>query len=315
MKLSFLGLVAGLLVAGSALAQQGGSIQWSLDLAQAVEKAKKSQLPIMMWIQGTRLDRQETVDIEGNQVRAFRDPRVASLAQRFVPVKVYYTRYKKELSELGVSENANFDLYFVTADGQKLGEMSPSGATNADSLAEKLALVFDAFRTRLYEKEAKPVLENEKAEPKAQVAALDLVSKYNIVTADSGVLALLKRGGGEGAVTKKAYEVLARLSTRPAVEELFARSVNDKRAAESLEKCTPAGAEALLVHLENREADQAKFLAAYKAVAKISKISSVKPDKFWDGKNERLKDDEAKRVIDLAKKAAARWRERFEEYR
>lgn len=303
-------IVLGLYLVGAAGAQQGGGragLRWGLDLAPAREQAMKSKQPLMLWIQGSTSDRDDMDKVERDQMKSFSDPRIGELARKFVLCKVSVSRYKSDLVKLLGTTPAHLDLYFVTADGEKLGEISAAAAKNTDSLAQKMELVFDDYAGKLFAKEIKPILEDEKAKPKDQLAALDLVDKYNIRSADRAILALVKRGGLDNAVTKKSYEALAAISSREGVTELFERAINDKRAAEALEKCSIGGVDALLPFLEDQ--DPAKFLMAYKTVAKICK-TTAKPDKFWEGKVEKVKLDEVKRVKDLAAKAQAKWKER-----
>lgn len=312
-------VVFALAICGAALAQNPQSeprasqpIRWGQDLKEAVEQAKKSKLPLMLWVQGSSSDRSEMDKLERDQQRVFAMARVVEAAKRFVPVKISRSRYKSELQGWGVGERVNLDLIFVTADGEKLGELSAGGVANADSLVQKLGLVFGEFRNQIYEKSVKPDLQDEKAAAKKQLAALEIVIDYGIISADRDILALLKRGGLEGAVTQKCYTALAKLSSRDAVAELFDRAANDKRAAEALENCNAGGADAIIPILDEQQ-DGEKFVRAYKAVCKICKIGNAKNDKFWSGKNEKVKLDEVKRVKDRAAKAVADWKEKHEE--
>lgn len=266
----------------------------------------------MLWVQGSSSDRSEMDKIERDQQRVFATARVVEAAKRFVPVKISRTRYKKELQEWGVGERVNLDLIFVTAEGEKLGELSAGGVANADSLVQKLGLVFAEYCNKIYEKSVKPDLQNEKATAKQQLAALDTVIDYRIASADRDILALLKRGGLDGPVTQKCYSALSKISSKDAVAELFDRAANDKRAAEALDDCNAGGAEAIIPFLDEQQ-DGEKFVRAYKAICKICKIGNAKNDKFWSGKNEKVKLDEVKRVKDRAGKAVAAWKEKHEE--
>ncbi len=306
------------LVAGASLAQNPQAepkaaqpIRWAQDLKESVEQAKKSKLPLMLWVQGSSSDRNEMDKLERDQQRVFAMARVVEAAKRFVPVKISRARYKKELQEWGIGERVNLDLVFITADGEKLGELSAGGVANADSLIQKLGLVFGEYRNKIYEKSVKPDLQNEKATAKQQLAALDTVIDYRIASADRDILALLKRGGLDGPVTQKCYAALAKISSKDAVAELFDRAANDKRAAEALDDCNAGGADAILPFLDEQQ-DGEKFVRAYKVICKICKIGNAKNDKFWSGKNEKVKLDEVKRVKDRATKAVADWKEKHE---
>jgi hypothetical protein len=310
MKRTPISLILGVFFVQAAFAQQAGGragLRWSLDLAPAFEQAAKTKQPLMLWIQGSSSERDDMDKIERDQMRAFSDPRVGELARRFVLCKVSVSRYRSDLTKvLGVTPS-HLDVYFVTPERVKLGDISAAGVKNADSLAQKMELVFDDYAARLFSKEIKPVLEDEKAKPKDLIAALELVDQYGIRSADRSILALLKRSPTDDAVIKKSYSALAASSSPEGVTELFDRAINDKRAADALEKCNAGGLDALLPFLDDQ--DEARQLQAYKAIAKIVK-TTPKPDKFWDGKNMKVKADEMKRVRDLATKAAARWKEK-----
>jgi len=305
--------IVGVFFVQAALAQQGGGgragLRWGLDLAPAREQAIKSKQPLMLWIQGNTSERDDMDRIERDQMKAFSDPRIGELSRRFVLCKVSLSRYRSELVKLLGVTPSHLDVYFISpeGDGEKLGDISAAGVKNVESLAQKMELVADDYSARLFTKEIKPVLENEKSKPAELLAALDLVDKYNITSADRSILALLKRGGLDEAVTRKAYAALSNSSSREGVTELFDRAINDKRALEALEKCNAGGLETLLPLMDDQ--DPAKSLLAYKTIAKIVK-TTPKPDKFWEGKLEKVKADEVKRVKDLATKAAARWKER-----
>lgn len=296
----------------AALAQQpqGGGragLRWGLDLAPAREQAIKNKQPLMLWVQGNTSERDDMDKIERDQMKSFSDPRVGEMSRRYVLCKVSVSRYRSELVKLLGVTPSHLDVYFLTPEGEKLGEISAAGAKNVESLLQKMELVFDDYAAKLFGKEIKPVLEDEKSKPKDQLAALELVDKYNITSADRSIVALLKRGGLDEAVTKKAYSALASSSGREGVTELFERAINDKRAAEALEKCNAGGLEALLPFMDDQ--DPARRLLAYKVIAKICK-TTPKPDKFWEGKNEKILLDEMKRVKDLATKASTRWKDR-----
>lgn len=301
--------------AGAAAQQSGGSrLKWGQDLAQAAEQAKKSRLPLMLWIHGGPSDRDDAYDdLERDQNKAFGDERVQELSKRFVLCKVSRSRYRKELEKWGVREKANLDLVFVTPGGEQLDTLAPGGVASKDSLAQKMALVFNKHRLKIYDEEVKPKLEDEKAAAKDVLAALTTVSEFVIRTADPAVIKLLERGSGDAAVTKRAYDTLAVLSTREGIAAVFERAANDKRAADVLDNFTPGAAEYLVEHLDGQ--DDAKFLLAYRTVTRICKVQNVKNDKFWEGKNDKVKADEVKRVKDLVQKAARRWKERYDEYR
>src|SRR5262245_13135806 len=72
----------------------GATIKWSQDVAQAVEQARKTRLPLMFWVIGSSNDRAEMDDVERDQVRAFGNPQVLELSKRFICCKMSRTRHK-----------------------------------------------------------------------------------------------------------------------------------------------------------------------------------------------------------------------------
>lgn len=303
------------LLAPAALAQTGqraaSPIKWGLDFEKGVQEAKRTKLPLMVWIVSRSDDRPE--DTERDQKRAFQDAVVVELSKRYIPVQMSRSRYKDLLTKWGLGQGANLEIVFVTPDGDKIDQLGAGGVANASSLAQKMSLVFRKYRTELFDKEVKPVLENDEAKPAEIKTALAMVEKFLMTSGDQAIIHLLSRANIGDAIVSEALGVLAALSTRAAGAELFTRAQTDKKAADLLGKCTPAVAESLIDYLTLD--DQAKMIVAYDAIGKICKIRDAKKDKFWDGKNTKLKEDELKRVADIARRKARDWRERYEEYR
>ena len=131
---------------------------------------------------------------------------------------------------------------------------------------------------------------------------------------DKGVIKLLERPRLPRDVAKVCYDVLAELSTRPAVSELLDRTADgDKNAAAALSRCTPAAAEQMLEKLGGD--DPELRVEVYNAVTKICNVRSVKRPSFWRGKDERVKEKEIERVKELVSQEARRWKEKYAEYR
>lgn len=306
-------LCAGGALAHAALGQGGGpGIHWGQDVPQAIEQARKSRLPLMFWVIGSSSDRAEAEDTERDQIRAFSHRDVVEQSRRFICCKMPKTRYKNELARWGLV-NPNLDIVFVAPDGNKIDELNATAAKNPESLAQKMALVFRSFRQDIYDKDVKPVLQNPEASAKELRTALGKVGELGIVSADKDVLDLLKREGLDAGITAQCLDVLSKLATRPAVEELFARAANDKKADELLRKCPPIAAGYLLEHLGG--ADAARHVLAYDVICAVCKIKDAKKPAFWSGSNERIKNDEIKRVRKIAEQQAQRWRDRNEPYR
>lgn len=303
------------MVLPAALAQTGqrapAPLKWGLDFEKSVQEAKKTRFPLMVWIVGRSGDRPE--DTERDQKRAFQDALVVELAKRYIPVQMSRSRYREFLAKWGLGESANLDIVFVTPDGDRIDAISPNGAANASSLAQKMALVFRKYRGDMFEKELKPILEKEDAKPAEIKSALNTIDKFLILNADQSVIKLLSRGRLPKGIADDALGTLAVLSTKAAGAELFTRAQSDEKTMALLGKCTPTVAEDLVQYLTPD--DHKKMILAYEAIGKICRIRDLKKDKFWDGKNEKLKKDELERVAKIAQRKAQEWRERYEEYR
>lgn len=318
MKSRLVAVVAALalLVPGSVAQNQGegAALRWGVDLEQAIEQAKKSNRPLMLWVIRSS-DRKENSgeNMERDQKRAFSDARVVELSKRFVLSKISASRYRDQLSKWHVREGASFDVLFVNPAGDLISDLDPSGATKPDTLALKMSEAFRAWRDKLYAEKLKPAIEGEKGSPKDQKAALETIEDLTILSADSALITLIEKEGVDESVQSKAIDVLGKLSTKPGAVALLKRAAADTRAEKALHACQPNVAEELLEGIGGE--DSAKHWLCYSALCKICKIQNAKPEKFWSGKNQKIKDDEIKRVKELATKAAVKWRERNEEYR
>lgn len=294
-------------------AQQKGTINWSLRPKESISLAQKYKRPLMFYV--LRSSRHRDHDLERDQKRAFADPVVYYLSQRFVSVKLSQYQHRDLLKKWGLSDRANMIIVFTNPKGEKIDEISAGGVGNPDSLAQKMYLVFNFYRQQLYDEELRPTLENTKASVADLKKALGYVKDFTIEKADAAVIEILKRDRLDKGVEKLCYDVLAQLSTRPGLEELFTLALSEDRVAanaarKALGKCTPAAAEMMLPDLESD--DPAVRLLAYKSATKICKVRSVKADRFWDGKNEQVKAKEIERVTKLVQSEAKRWRKRNE---
>jgi hypothetical protein len=289
-------------------AQSGTGIDWQRDVQGAIELARKTDRPLMIYIVGSSDDRPE--DAEKAQRRSFRDPTVLKQSKRFIPVRLAVSQHKDLLQGWQMS-GANLDIVFVRPDGSKIDQISPVGAGQPSSFVQKMGLVFNEYRNELFAKNIKPVLENPNAAPKDLKGALDRISDFSILGADTALVALLERPTLELNIKNQVYKVLAELSTPAAVEALMkATAAGDQNASKALADCTPAAAEVIAADLGSQDA--ARHLLAYKTVTKICRIKNVKPDRFWDGTNQRVKDEEIERVRKEVSRIAARWKEQNE---
>lgn len=309
------------LLFGTTLAvAQYNSIRWGTDPRAAVAEAQRTMRPLMVYARPSSHERND--DIENDQKRAFRDPRVLRLAERFVTLRLSHSQHRDLLKEFGLPDRASLEMSFVMPDGFVLGRLSVGGVAQTDSLVQKLTLVLQAHRQRLFEKEVKPKLENAEAKPDELKLALQLVGQFRMTVADGSVAGLLDREKLTPEVRLLACDVLAALSTKAAVTKLLELSrVGDELATKALEKCTPAGAELMLVELRpagtpTATGDVEPFdYPVYKAVTKICRIRQVKPARFFEKASARVQEQELERIRKLVTDAAQRWKAEHDEQR
>jgi hypothetical protein len=228
----------------------------------------------------------------------------------------------------------------VTPDGEKLSGLSGGAVAQPDSLAKKMMMVLQAFGKRVYEKDVKPVLENEDAKPKELKVAIDTINDLHIVAADKGLVELLDRERLGKSTRKMACEALAQLSTKVAVDKLLELAKDDPIAAGSLSKCTPAGAEMMLGAMiptdepvekkpaakeaegekpgEEGEQEKAKEepqrfnYPVYKAVTRICRVPKPKPESYFEKAPDDRIAQEVERVSEIVRDVAARWKAQYE---
>lgn len=313
MKRSYLlPVVLGLLCCSVASAQS--AISWMDDPKAGVEAAKKSKKPLMIYVLAGTKDRDE--EIERGQKRSLADPRVVKMSKSFVPLKLSRSVHREYLKQFGINESANLNISFVTPSGEKIDDLSAQGLTKVDSTVQKMVLVLKNYRMRIFEQECRKVLDDPASKPEDVRAALKKVKEFEIVEADTTLVRMLEREKDKklsADIAKEVIDLLAEISTKPAVEKLIAlvttAGENELKAPalRVLANCKPPAAEQMVEKLDIAAAEFPYDV--YVAVCKICKIDNVKPDKFFTGTNERIKKDEMARVKALAKKAADKWRE------
>ena len=289
-------------------------INWTRNAEQAIQQAKSSKLPLMFWIEGDSRERDRRL----NDARrlAFKDERVVYAARRFICVKVprSSSQLRSLFAKLRVPERASNTAVFSTPGGDKIDTFS--AAHQPDTFSQKMTLVFNAYRSKLFDTEINPVLQDRKAKAATLKKALKVIEKFNIKQADAAVIELLERWKTDRDMSKRGFNALAELSTKPAVDFLFAKAktgMHSKNAATALAKCTKAAAEMMLPKLTGDDFDE--MLLAYKTVTKICKVKKPKPDGFWKGKNQRLKTREIDRVRKAVERSATRWKDSYGRYR
>jgi len=284
---------------------QNTSIQWRTDIRTAINEAKSSNRPLMVYLSGSERDDQSR--LERDQRRAFKSARVMARAQRFVPLKLSRSTHRNQLSDFGFTEHSEMEMRFVTSDGESLGSLGASGVAQESSLAQKLQAAYLDYGRKLYEKSLKATLEDENAKPNDLVSALQQVGQFTIQQADTTVIKLFDRQRLDANVRKTALETLATLSNKASVEKLLelARG-GDKPAEKALEKCTPVAAEMIAANLK-ADAEPFDYLA-YKTAGTICRVPQLKPERFFTNSNAKLKMDEVTRVVEQIKNVATRWK-------
>ena len=177
-------------------------------------------------------------------------------------------------------------------------------------------MVFDTYRTRLFNDEIRPVLADRKAKAATLKKALAIIEKFNIEKADAAVIELLDRWKTDKAMSKQGFAALASISTKPAVDFLFKKAttgMHGQNASAALARCTPAAAVWMLPSLTGENTEQ--MLLAYNAASKICRLKNPKPDRFWKGKNQRIKNLEIERIKKQVERTAARWEKSLGKYR
>lgn len=297
-----------LLIVMPTLAQD--RIGWTRRPREAVTESRRTLKPLMVWVLAATRDRDD--DIERGQRNAMKDPRVLHLSRLYVPLRLSRSQHRDILEEFGLPQHANMMMSFVTPKGKVLDTLSAGGVAQADSLASKMARVFEAYRKELYNDEVREALTSEDAKPGEIRRALKIVREFRVTQADADLIQIIEeRDRMEPALHRQVYETLAILSTKKGVEALIKRGwEGDSLAAAVLEECTPVGAEYMLDELK---ADAEYFpYPIYEAVAKACKIRDTKPERWWERADLRLKKEEVERVKTLTKQAASKWRALYE---
>ncbi len=300
-----LGLLS-LLFATSFAPAQNNLIQWRRDPAAAIAEAQQAKRPLLVYVLASERYRDNQLDRE--QKRSFKDPRVMRRVRNFIPLRLSRAQHRNILDQFGFSQQANMVMAFMTPEGEQLGRLSATGIAQADSLAQKLEMVYEAYGKKIFDEEVRPKFDNEKTKSNELRQALQLVSDYNIKAADKSVIALLERERLNATVRKAVYETLVALGTKTALDKLLELGQGgDEAAAKALQRCTPAAAELMLSHLK-ADAEPFDYLA-YQTVTRICRVPKPKPERYFENSSQRLKEGEIQRVSEQVRAVAQRWKE------
>ncbi|MEW6249042.1 MAG: hypothetical protein AB1716_00210 [Planctomycetota bacterium] len=296
---------------GTAAAFGQSQIRWGTNPQNAVNEAANTGKPLLVYVLGATEDRDDK--LESAQRRALADPEVLRMAQQFVPLKLSRTQHHKLLPDFGLGESANMEISFVAIDvdatgkrsPRQLSSLSPGGIAQVESLREKMKQVLEENARRLYQEQLQPILANPESKAPDVKRALAAVTQMPVAQAAPDVAALLDRPDLDKQTRVAAYGALAAISDEPAVKKLLelARG-GDDQAARALEGGTIRAAEIVLSELD-ANAEPFDYVA-YKAVAKIARLTNVKPARFFETAKPELKQKELERVQSVVQQQAAR---------
>ena len=306
-----------------ALQQELSGLTWSRNVPVVIATAKQTRRPILMLVEGTRTSSRRQHLYSHNDIEqrknTLSDPRVAYAARMFVPVAVNRTdgAYADMFAELGVGLHTPYRILVISPEGAKLGDFLI--APNPADLARDLARTSRAYGRKLFETELKAKLDDPELPAGELKAILQIVCDLSIDEAEKGLIHVLERPQLDRAIRRLAYDGLAGLSTKGAVEFLLDQAATAEKAdagaaAAALAQCTRAGAEHLLDALETPE-ERGRFLAAYRALVRICEVPAPKSDRFWQDDNKKVQSEEIGRVKALVTESARKWKALFGDYR
>lgn len=304
-------------VATATVVGQNKGIPWIRDLEKGIALAKKTDRPLMFYVEGETRTTDDQRSYSDDIRKAFQNQQVLYATRNFVPVTVVRSRgdLKKFFENLRVGEGVTQQIVFATPAGERIDDFR--AWDQPGSLAQKASLVFRGYRKQLFDAQIKPKLEDKKTTPTELKKALKQVEDFSIVEADQSLIGLLQNARLDAEAHKMALSALAECSTPAAVEFLLKQSVSPEKSAAAalaaLEKCTPGAAKEMLKAFNGDDAPLK--LSAYKAMVKICKIPNPKPDKFWEGKADKPLADEEARVRKEVEKNADRWQKNYGQYR
>jgi hypothetical protein len=312
MRICLLALVP-LVLASPAWAQK--AIRWNNDVAKAFEAARERDVPVLSYIKGSTGDEDDIEDFERDHRKAFDDPRIIELAQRFICVQMSRSRHRDILKKWRLPDRANLHVVIADGKGDLLDQLSPAEIANVNALGKTMSGAWRRFADALFKEKIEPILAAGDSKPKQLQDALKEIRSGLIVSADPAVRGLLDRAELDAKTRLDALKTIGELSTPDGVKLLLNLTVGgDKDALKALHGATPEGAEHLLDLIGSTETP-GLGPAAYAAVCKICRIQGGKPDKFWEGDNATAQQKEIDRVKEAAAKVIERWKEEYADFR
>jgi hypothetical protein len=294
-----------LLVVTAGAYAQNNAVVWSRNVQAAVSEAQRTGKPLMVYVLASERYRDDQLDRE--QKRTFRDPRVMEKAKSFVPLRLSRAQHRDMLDDFGFGEHSNMVINFVSPDGEVLGSISAPGIAQEESMLQKMSRILDVYGKHIFDTKVKPVLDDKKAKPNDMRQAIALIAQFRIKSADKAVLEVLERERLDGSTKKICLDTLAVLSTKAAVEKLLEEARGgDKLAERALGNCNPAGAELLLDELK---ADVEPFdYMIYQTLVKICRVPEARPERYMENSSLQRKQEEVERVKNIVRETARRWK-------
>lgn len=304
------------LFAGPAVAWAQVPIQWNSNPGAAVAQARRTGLPLMFYVPGSRDN--DSGDLVQGQQRTFRDKRVREFAQTyFIPTRMVRSSTNiPTLEKLNAPTNYGFYIVFATPEGDSLGMADPATAASTDALLQRMSQVLKQYRNKLYSEKLRKVLAGPRYDVGDARRALNAVQKLFISSADQDLARMLKSENLPQALEFEVMKTLAALSSPTAVKALVEHAkpnphtgIVDRRTQRVLQSVTPAGAKEMLPLL--RAGDDAQRELIYEAAAKVVKLERPKNSLFWKNAGQAEIDEELQRLEERTRQVAERWTEEY----
>lgn len=305
-----------------AAASAQSPIQWSGSVPASVERAREQTLPLMFWVT-EGMDLGDDDDLRDAQESCFRDPTVVAIAQNhFVPVRVSRNSRVMEAAEkFGLPTAHGLYVALITPEGELLGQIGPGELTESTVVAQRLTAIYRGFRDAMYQREFKPLISDLQA-PKVEVRrAVQTVWRLNTLSADADLVGLLNRSDLTPPERRRLYAMFASFATPACIDALLTAAGTDPEAAKALLKAEPGALETLLGELPAdgsavaAEGLTPRQLNAYKAAARLARLSAPRPDTFWAKADAQDREKALQAVRQRAEPVLAYWQENIGAWR
>jgi hypothetical protein len=276
--------VFALLCAARAATGQSG-IPWSQRPDAAIEQARELNVPVMFWVtRRARWDDDDGRDLRDAQMDSFRDPVVQMIAERFfVPSRVTQNSRVLAIAErIGVDIASENFIAVVTAQGTVLDQIDPVLVASPEALAERLAAASRRHREAVYNAGPRETITNLQADKASVRTAMRTVWRLRIYGADADIAGLLKRTDLTPQERTRVMQMMASMGTSACTAALLDAAPTEPDAGAALARADTGAIPTLLAALPTEEGEvTARQIAAYRALAAVSRHRDVRPDDFW----------------------------------